>query len=104
MGLSLVAVSGDYFLVSTFRLLCCGELSCCQARTLGYPGSAAVSPGFGCSGMQNLPGSGIQHTSPTLAGVFLTTEPQGKSYNSFKIYIHIYIIYACDIRKATWIA
>ena len=58
---------------------------------LGHMGSAVVAPEFWSAGLivvahglscseacGNLPGSGIEPMSPTLAGRFLTTEPLGK--------------------------
>ena len=62
-GLSLVAVSGDYFLVSVFSLLVAVS-SVVAEHTLGYPGSAVVAPRLSPSSMQNLPGPGIEPTSP----------------------------------------
>ena len=49
-------------------------------------GSVVAVPGLYCTGSPgtwDLPGSGIEPVSPTLAGGFFTTEPPGKPKNGY---------------------
>ena len=82
-------------------VLCCivqashgGDLSCCGDRALGHVGSVVAAPslestgsvvvGYKLSwlhGMWDLPSSGIEPVSPTLAGGFFTTEPPGAPFH-----------------------
>ena len=82
------------FSCAASSLLCrafssCGELwykglslwgfSCCRERALEHRLSSCGAGAQLPCGMWNLPGSGIEPTSPVLTGVFLTTRPPGKS-------------------------
>ena len=78
----------------------CGGFSCCRARALGMQASVVVACGLSSCGSQalerrlnscgarallphsmwDLPGPGLEPTSPALAGGFLTTAPPGKSH------------------------
>ena len=80
----------------------CSGFSCCEAWALGVRASVVVahrlsscgsralehrlsSCGAGAlllCGMWDLPGPGLEPTSPALAGGFLTTVPPGKSHYS----------------------
>ena len=82
-------------------VLCCivqashgGDLSCCGDRALGHVGSVVAAPGLESTGsvvvgyklswlhgMWDLPSSGIEPVSPTLAGGFFTTEPPGAPFH-----------------------
>ena len=69
----------------------CSGFSCCEAQALGHTGvsgrgSQALEDSLhSCdtqtwllSSMWDLPGSGIEPTSPALAGRLFTTEPPGR--------------------------
>ena len=76
----------------------CGGFSCCGARALGAWASVVVACRLSSCGLQalecrlsscgaqdqllhgmcDLPGPGLKHMSPALAGGFLTTAPPGK--------------------------
>ena len=93
-------------LVAVHRLLI-AVASCCRARALGTQASVVVAHGLSSCGswalehrlsscgtraqllhsMWDLPGPGLEPTSPALAGGFLITAPPGKSRNSFYIII-----------------
>ena len=87
----------------------CSVFSCCEAQALGSQASVVVAHGLSscdsralehrlnsCGGwalllcgMWNLPGPGIEPMSPALASRFSTTEPPGKSLNSFNFLFYI---------------
>ena len=64
----------------------CGGFSCCGAQALGAQATVvAIRRLSSCGawawllhGMWDLPGPGLEHVSPALAGRFLTTVPPGK--------------------------
>ena len=57
-----------------------GGFSCCKARALGLLGFSSYSAQAWLPlGTWNLPRPGIELTSATLAGGFLTTGPPGNS-------------------------
>ena len=64
----------------------CSGFSCCGARALGAWASVVVCRLDRCGarallfrGMWDLPGPGLEHMSPALAGGLLTTALPGKS-------------------------
>ena len=69
----------------------CGGFSCCRARApelrLSSCGTWASLP----RGMWDLPGSGIKHMSPALAGRFSTTGLPGKS----QVFVFILLCFSC---------
>ena len=83
-GLSLVAASGGYSLEVVCGLLIAVASLGPRAGAGGFSsrGTQAELP----CGMRHLPGPGIEHTSPALAGGFLTTGPPRKSSPVFLIY------------------
>ena len=70
--------------IAAHRLSGCGEwelLSSCRAMAPQCTGSGVVAHGPNCSAACGIlvPGPGIEHVSPALAGKFLTNGPPGKS-------------------------
>ena len=63
-----------------------GGFSCCEAQALGAWASVVAAHGLSSCGTQaqllcgmwDLPGPGLEHVSPALAGRLLTTVPPGK--------------------------
>ena len=81
VGFSLAAESRGYSLVMA-QVSHCSGFSCCRAWALGCVGfSSYVTWAYLPRGMWDLPGPGTKPMSPSLAGRFLTTGPQGKSLN-----------------------
>ena len=76
--------SGGYSVVAAAH---CDGLFCCGVRALGrvrYGNFVAVVHGLSCSRACGiLPESGIEPTSPALAGEFFTTKPPGKPHSLF---------------------
>ena len=67
----------------TWALPGCGkwELLFVPERGLSFVSSVVVAHGLSCSRMWNLPRPGIKPMSPPLAGRFVSTVPQGKSWS-----------------------
>ena len=81
-GLFSVVASGDYSLVAVHGLLIVvasldaeNGLSGVWASAVVALGSRAQAQQLWCMGVIALPGAGIKHMSPALAGRFFTTEP-----------------------------
>ena len=90
----------------------CGGFSCCGARALGAQASVVAACGLsGCGSrvlehrltgcdtraqllrsMWDLPGLGLEHVSPELAGEFSTTTPPGEPCFAFSFLIFISLI------------
>ena len=56
-----------------------GGFSCFRAQALELSGSVVVVHGLSCI-MWDLPRPGLEPVSPAMAGGFITTGPQGKSF------------------------
>ena len=89
LGLSLIVEGRGYSLVGVHGLLITVASLVVEHRCWGTQSSVVVADGLSCSEARGIfPDWGSNLWSPTLAGVFLTTGPPGKSHNSFLYVSH----------------
>ena len=93
VGFSLVAASEGYSLLAVWGFHCSSlfpfgawalgftSFSNCGSRALEHTLNSCSTGASLLRGKWDLPGPGMEATSPTLAGRFFSTEPPGKSLN-----------------------